>query len=202
VAVTEPPPPPSLIAHVADIVVAKSKSGRTTVGSADVTIHDQFGRPIQGATVTGDWLINAAVEVSSTSGVTGPDGVANDFTSGPLPVKGKDVLSFCVRNVTGLDWSYDAAANLETCDVPGGSEDPPAPAGFTLTTKVKKNGDVTLRWEGSTATLFDILKGGVSIAQDDASPYNHRRPGSGTWVYKVCEAETNICTNESTAIVQ
>jgi hypothetical protein len=128
--------------------------------------------------------------------------VANDITSGPLTVKVKDVLSFCVTSVTGLDLSYDATADLETCDVPGGSEDPPPPAEFTLTTNVKRNGDVTLRWEGSTATLFDVWKDGVVIEKDDASPYLDRRPGSGTWVYKVCEADTSICTNESTAIVQ
>jgi hypothetical protein len=117
-------------------------------------------------------------------------------------VKGKDAFSFCVTSVTGLDLSYDAASNIESCDVPGGSDDPPPPAEFTLTTIVKKNGNVTLRWEGSTATLFDVLRNGVTLAQDDASPYTDRKPGSGTFVYRVCEAGTNICTNESTAIVQ
>ncbi len=193
---------PPVRVHVASIDVTKSKSGKTTVGSANVMIQDQFGLPVEDATVTGDWLVNDAAEVSGTSGITGPDGVANDITSGPLTVKVKDVLSFCVTSVTGLDLSYDATADLETCDVPGGSEDPPPPAEFTLTTNVKRNGDVTLRWEGSTATLFDVWKDGVVIEKDDASPYLDRRPGSGTWVYKVCEADTSICTNESTAIVQ
>lgn len=199
ITVTDPPPP---IAHVASIGVTRSRTGRTTVGSADVLIEDQFGRPVEGATVTGDWLVNAVVEVSGTSGVTGSDGTAQDITSGPLTVKAKDVLSFCVTNVSGLDLSYDAAANIETCDVPGGDEEPPPPTGFTLTTEIKKNGDVTLRWQGSTAALFDIIKNEELIAQDDASPHFDRKPGPGTWVYKVCEAGTDTCTNESTAIVQ
>lgn len=202
VTVTELPPAPPLIAHVASIDVTKTRSGKTTVGSADVTIQDQFGQPVKGATVTGDWLINAAVEVPGTSGITGPDGVANDIPSGPLTAKVKDVLSFCVTDVRGLDLTYDVAANVETCDPPSEGDDPPPPAGFTLTTTVKKNGDVTLRWEGSTAALFDVWRDEDLIAGDDASPFIHRKPGSGTWVYKVCEAGTDICTNESTAIVQ
>ena len=199
VTVSEPPP---ATAHVADIVVSRSKTGRNSVGSADVMVHDQFGLPIEGAIVTGDWLITAVVAVSGTVGVTGPDGVANDISSGPLTVKGNDALSFCVTSVEGMDLSYDADANHETCDVPGGSEEPPALGEFTLTTKVKNTGDVTLRWEGSTASLFDLWKDGVLFAQDTGSPYTHSRPGSGTHVYRVCEAGTGTCTNDSMAIIQ
>jgi subtilisin family serine protease len=188
--------------HVADIVAERVRSGRNTAGSADVTIQGPAGIPIEGATVMGEWLVNETVQPPPVSGVTGPDGVAAGIVSDPLPLKTKDVLTFCVTGVAGSNLVYEETANSKTCAVAAVSEDPTPPAGFTLTTTVKRNGDVTLKWEGSTATLFDIWKDGVKVAEDDASPHLDRKPGPGTYLYKVCEAGTNTCTNDSEAIVQ
>jgi subtilisin family serine protease len=200
---TTPDPPAVIDVHVASIAVSKAKSGKNTTGFADVLIHDAVGQPVEAATVIGDWLINGSVRVSDTQGVTGPDGMTS-ITSGPMSgVKGGDEIQFCVTDVTGLSMNYDAAANVETCDVVGGGDPdpPPPPEDFTLTTKVKRRTNVELKWTGSSASSFDIYREGAIIATDNASPYVDR-PGSGTWTYKVCEAGTSTCSNDSTATVK
>ena len=195
-------PPPPLDVHVASIDVSKSKAGRNTTGFANVTIHDDGAGPVGAATVTGNWFINGGLRVAGTQGVTGPGGMTA-ISSGPMSgVKGKDVIQFCVTDVTGDGLTYDLSSNLETCDVVGGGDpEPPPPEGFTLGAKVKRRTRVELKWAGSSAASFDIYREGTIIATDPASPYVDQ-PGSGTWTYKVCEAGTSTCTNDATVRVK
>lgn len=188
--------------HVASIAVSKSKSGQYTVGSANVTIRDAGNLPVGGATVIGDWLINGESRATGTQGVTGPDGMTTIGSGAMAGVKGKDVIRFCVTDVTGEGLAYDSGSDLETCDVVGGGDpDPPTPEDFMLTVKVTRRTRVELQWTGSAATSFDIYRGGIIIATDSASPYVDR-PGSGTWTYAVCEAGTGTCTDEATVTVK
>lgn len=186
--------------HVASIAVSKAKSGPYTFGSANVTIHDTGSGPVNSATVTGDWLINGALRVAGTQGVTGPDGITTISSGRMAGVKGKDVIRFCVTDVTGDGLAYDSGSNVETCDVVGGGD--PEPEGFTLTAKVTRRTRVELKWTGSSATSFDIYRNSSIIDTDPASPYVEE-PGSGTWIYKVCEAgTTSTCTNDATVTVK
>ena len=87
-------------------------AGPNNTCKAVVTIVDENGGPVEGATVTGTFSGDAS---GTESGVTGADG---EVLLSVL-VKGKGAVStftFCVEDVTHASLSYDPAANVETCD--------------------------------------------------------------------------------------
>jgi len=97
--------------HVADIAMAKSNSGpKNWKAQATVTVVDGSGNPVEGASVTG--AFSGAVS-NSFSKPTGPDGTAL-FESGM--VRGPGTVNFCVTDITLSGYTYDSAANVETCD--------------------------------------------------------------------------------------
>ncbi len=59
---------------------------------------------------------------------------------------------------------------------------------------------VDLSWHGATSTLVDIHRNGARIATtDNDEAYTDKPTGKlkGTFTYQVCEAGTNVCSNES-----
>jgi subtilisin family serine protease len=203
----EPPPSPSDV-HVESITVSSAKSGNRTTGSAEVMVHDDASGVVGAATVWGEWRINGQVRVAVTQGTTDSDGITT-VNSGPMTgVKGRDVVEFCVTDVSGVSLEYMPGANIETCDVVGGGDtepdpEPPPSEGFTLTAKVTRRNRVELTWTGSSASSFDIHGNGQVIATVPASPYVDQDKNSGSWTYMVCEEKsTTACTNEVTVTVK
>ena len=55
-----------------------------------------------------------------------------------------------------------------------------------------------LAWDGSDASEFDVLRDGETIATVSGSSYTDAigNRGGGSYEYQVCEAGTDICSNE------
>ncbi|MBU8871678.1 MAG: PKD domain-containing protein [Gemmatimonadales bacterium] len=95
--------------HVADIHVYRVLSGRKYYGRADITIQDETGAAVSGATVTA----NYTGDISGTaSGVTGTDGIVTLSTA--RKAYGNADFCFEVTNVTHASLTYDSGANLVT----------------------------------------------------------------------------------------
>jgi len=106
------PPPPTGGAdamHVQSIDMALNS--RDTQAIARVTVMDGLGRPVPGATVLGAW--SGVVTSGDGSRTTDASGLAI-FYSGRSRTPG--LVGFCVTGITRSGGSYDAAADLETCD--------------------------------------------------------------------------------------
>lgn len=96
--------------HVQDITLSLKKAGLNHTCKALVTIVDENGDPVEGATVTGTF----SGDVSGTqSGTTGASGEVLLSITIKSPVT---TFTFCVDNVTHSSLTYDPAANVETCD--------------------------------------------------------------------------------------
>jgi len=96
--------------HVDSIVLSKTVKSVFTTAIAEVTILDSNGAPVANATVAGTFTGDIA---GSGSALTDANGVA------VISVKKKvsaSSFSFCVDNVTHASFTYDSAANVETCD--------------------------------------------------------------------------------------
>ena len=100
----------STVMHVDDIAMSYQKTGRNYFAKATVTVVDPYGAPVEGATVYGTF-----------------SGATNDSRSGVTDANGQVMLqsafkkdggtwTFCVDDVVKDGWTYDAAANVETCD--------------------------------------------------------------------------------------
>lgn len=103
--------------HVESIVLsAVQASPKHDYARAEVTILDDGGSPVAGATVTGSFTGNIEETVVAT---TDANGVATLTTAG----KAKRPISFgfCVDDVTAPGFTYDNGANVETCDSFGSS---------------------------------------------------------------------------------
>lgn len=97
--------------HVADIVLEKRDGGQgDKYVRAWVTVVDNYGSPVNGATVTGTFT---GVVNKMSQAVTGSDGTAL-LEAGPT--RGRTHFSFCVNNAVSAMYTYDSADNLETCD--------------------------------------------------------------------------------------
>ena len=103
--------------HVSAIDVSIRQQGPWTRANGSITIVDENGSPISGATVNADWSGSTS---SSESATTNKNGEAS-FTSDRL----RNVSSYCwaltVTNVTISGGSYDSGANVETSDNAGNS---------------------------------------------------------------------------------
>lgn len=85
---------------------------------------------------------------------------------------------------------------------------PPPPVGdFTLSAvgyKVKGRVYADLTWNGTSASSVDIFRNNIKIATvSNTGTYtdNTGVNGGGTFIYKVCEAGTNVCSNEVTVVL-
>ena len=102
-------PPQQNMMHVDAITVTKESWYVLYRGKAEIRIVDSGGSPVADATVSGDW----------SGGASNSDGIAIAYSNWKW---GDDTFEFCVTNVTKSGWTYDEAANVETCDDSQGSE--------------------------------------------------------------------------------
>jgi hypothetical protein len=96
--------------HVSNIAMASQKTGQTYKAKATVTIVDAYDAPVSGATVSGTF---SGATSGSVSGSTDSSGNVTLTSSGK---KGGGTWTFCVTDVTKSGWTYNASANVETCD--------------------------------------------------------------------------------------
>jgi len=108
------PPPASCTAsqtHVGALVTIVTGGGPNKRGQATITVKDNCGNPVANATVTGNFT--GTFSESGRTGVTGANGVATITTNG----KGRTVsATFCVTNIAKSGLTYNASANVVTCD--------------------------------------------------------------------------------------
>jgi hypothetical protein len=77
---------------------------------------------------------------------------------------------------------------------------------ITLDTKAKKEGGINtvrLSWNGATSTDIDIYRDSVLIvttANDGSYGDSTGDTGRARYTYQVCEAGTQVCSNEDTVI--
>jgi hypothetical protein len=95
--------------HVDSIVLSTKAQGPRDRGRATVTIVDENGDPVSGATVSGTFTGDVT---GTDSGTTDSNGQVTLQTSA---FNGVVSFGFCVDNVSG-SLTYDAGANVETCD--------------------------------------------------------------------------------------
>ena len=96
--------------HVDSIVVGTQNAGQGNKrGTATVTLVDDQGQPVDGASVTGTFTGDFNETVNGT---TASDGTVTLVTIGVK--KGSITFTFCVDQVTG-SLPYDAASNVVTC---------------------------------------------------------------------------------------
>lgn len=97
--------------HVANITTGTQGAGQgQKYGTADITIVDDLGGNVAGATVTATFTgdINETV-----AGTTGANGIAELVTTGTAG--GNVQFTVCVDNVVA-SLPYDSAANVQTCE--------------------------------------------------------------------------------------
>lgn len=97
--------------YVASIAMSYSTNRRgTSTASAVVTVRDESGKAVSGATVTGSW-----------SGLASANGTATTNRKGQASfkspsVKGGGTFFFTVTGVTASGFGYDSGLNVETTD--------------------------------------------------------------------------------------
>jgi hypothetical protein len=99
--------------HVSSIDVFIEQKGVWTNAIATVTIVDTTDSPVEGATVYGHW---SGPTSHSVSGVTDAAGEVS-LESDRVKNASGSTFTFCVDNVVLDGWTYDSAANVETCDI-------------------------------------------------------------------------------------
>jgi hypothetical protein len=105
ITVTAPEVPATMhVAMLDGATSGKGNSGRWAA-SVTVTVVDQAGAPVSGATVTGAW--SGALSRTAT-GVTGSDGKVTLSTGN---IKSGTSVTFAVTNITHSNFTYDQAAN-------------------------------------------------------------------------------------------
>ncbi len=104
-------PPGATSLSVSAIVLSTVNAGKgSKYGQAQVTILDDTGSPVSGATVTGTFTGDYN---ETQSGVTDGNGVATILTN--ATVKGGVSFTFCVDDVVG-SLPYDSNGNVITCN--------------------------------------------------------------------------------------
>ena len=101
--------------HIADVTVALERRARGANGLATVTVVDESGSAVSGATVVGDWLLNGAAFQAGSTASTGADGRARLRSDRIKRVRSDDTLAFCVTDVRHADFGYEPGSNTETC---------------------------------------------------------------------------------------
>lgn len=96
--------------HVYSIILSTKKKGPKTDAIAKVTIVDEYDNPVEGANISGTFSGDVN---GSGSGTTGADGEATIKITKQGTIS---TFTFCVDNVTHSSYTYDSAANVETCD--------------------------------------------------------------------------------------
>ncbi len=114
----DPPPLPDgggkpttmSVASIVAVTIGEGKGQKHP--QATVNIVNDKGKPVRGATVTGDFIGHAAS--SDISGAT--NGFGNAVLDSTATKKGKVNFKFCVTNVSHTTLNYSSGDNAETCD--------------------------------------------------------------------------------------
>jgi hypothetical protein len=114
----DPPPlpdgggKPTTMSVASIVAVTIDEGGRKKRPQATVNIVNDKGRPVNGATVTGDFIGHAASsDISSAT-----SGFGNAVLDSTATKKGKVNFKFCVTNVSHTTLNYSSGDNAETCD--------------------------------------------------------------------------------------
>ncbi len=142
-------------------------------------VADEWGYRIE--RLDGAWQEIASVAADTTS-----------YTDGGLQAATTYAYRVSAYNGAGSS-GYSEEASATTAAGP--------PISLTASTyKVKLDGFVELAWSGATSANVTIERNGVSIATvPDTGGYTDalgKKP-SGTFIYRVCEAGTAVCSNEA-----
>lgn len=96
------------VAHVADMQASLVPASNGKSAQVIVTIDDQYGNPVAGATVAGAW---SGLFKSSVSGTTGSNGQIT-FVSRSTSKSG--IITFSVTGVSAAGYTYDSSQNVIT----------------------------------------------------------------------------------------
>ena len=97
--------------YISDITMNSATSGGNRIsGIASITVRDEFGSTVSGASVSVDW---SGATSSSASGATDGSGVVV-FESGKK--KNGGTYTVTVTDVTGSGYNYNPTLNVETSD--------------------------------------------------------------------------------------
>ena len=75
-------------------------------------IVDQHDNPVAGASVSGTWSGGAENAEQFDTDAQGWGSCLSDWH------RGNTAFTFCVTDVSKVDWTYDEEANLENCITP------------------------------------------------------------------------------------
>lgn len=101
--------PATGLLHVADVTVAV-EPGPKTYATATVTIVDQAGRPLPGATLWGSWNGAATAAASGVTDASGRLTIRSDQLHGAVP-RDATMYAFTVTDVVLAGWTYERTAN-------------------------------------------------------------------------------------------
>jgi hypothetical protein len=157
---------------------------------------DMPGRDSRGNPVTFLWDFDSEGESPALSVLQNP--------THTYPASGTYTVRMTVT-MTGTDGvAYTAALDddyhkqpLPTVTVTAVGDGDPAVIDLTATLRMAgRNAFVDLVWSGATASSVDIWRNEEKIATaSNSGSYSDRLRTPGTYAYKVCQADTSICSN-------
>jgi serine protease len=150
-------------------------------GTEDITLNGSGSSDADGTVVSYEWykgatFLGAGVEITVT-----------------LPV-GNQMITLIVTDDEGATDSDTALVSITS---PASTLSPLIVTAY----KVKGLQKANLTWASNAAPAVDIYRDGAVIAtteNDGAYTDNIDKRGGGSYTYKVCEAGTAVCSNEST----
>ena len=185
--------------HVSAMTVSRAKSGPNYLGVCVVTVVDDGGAPLGGATVTVSY--DGATN-GSTSGTTAADGTVTLQSSGLKKPIGE--WCFEVTDITHATLTYDPGSNVinRVCEsgvvngADGGrvaasefSLDQNAPNPFNPMTEIKFNlprsMNATLRVYNVRGQVVTTLKSGIMSAGQHSVTWDARNHASGVYFYRL-----------------
>ncbi len=166
-------PGPEATIHVGGIAMQLRKAGKWNIGRAVISIVDESGAPVDGATVVAQW---SGLTSDLDSGTTSGGDVQFDSDKVNNSQSGQFVIT--VTDVSASGFVYDPTANVQTegcidsagnlCSAEPPDTDPPAaPASLTAT---PGEGTVALDWPDNTEP--DLASYSVHRSTTSGGPYS------------------------------
>jgi chitodextrinase len=204
---TDPGPLPTI--HVDGIALQLRTAGKRHYARAVISIVDEGGAPVDGATVVAQW---SGLATDLDSGTTSGGEVQFDSDKATNGQTGQFIVT--VTDVSAGGFEYDPAANLETADCidtagntctvgPPDTEPPAAPTGLIATAGP---GSVSLDWADNSEpdlASYSLYRsttsgGGYSLVAEGltSSQYSDTGLSGGTTYYYVVTAK-DTSGNES-----
>jgi len=198
ITVTEPGVDPTSM-YVSDMAISRVKSGPNYYGVCDITVVDDLGGPVGGATVSVSF---DGITNGTTSGTTASDGTVTLQSSGMKKPSGE--WCFEVTNITHGTLAYDPGSNVTTrsCEsgdvnsigfqnavvrVNGLGQNAPNP--FNPITEIKftlaASSQVTLRVYNVRGQVVETLASGVRGPGEHHVTWDARQHPSGVYFYRL-----------------